>query len=240
MGRSSNRGGKTTPPNQPVVFLPGFMGSDLIDEHGTVVCCYPENLGPGLQRMELPENPLETTYRPYGVIESYSVLGPFKVGAYSAISDLFSELGFEKDRDLFYFPYDWRLSNFRNAERLHEFVQSQRALRDQPFRIVGHSMGGVIARVFVHEYGDQHRVTSVVTMATPFLGSQHALKSLLQGYGFVVNLINGGDELPRKVMASFESTYEMLPAYDKCCFVTTPGTNGREAVDVLERSTWVD
>ncbi len=43
---------------------------------------------------------------------------------YNVLVRRFEAQGYRVDRDLFLFPYDWRLSNFRTAELVNEFIKN--------------------------------------------------------------------------------------------------------------------
>ncbi len=224
-------------PAQPVLFIPGFLGTKLVDEKGELVCCDPVQFLLRLDDLELPQNPQENKLQAEEIIDQLILLGPFKVNQYNGLLQIFAKLGFEEGRDLFVFPYDWRLSNFHTAAQLRQFIDRHPPLRDHPFRIVGHSMGGLVARIFLHEYGQQYTVSSLITMGTPHLGSLRALQALLEGFGETLNLIPGGERITR-VVGSFQSIYELLPTYENCCILNSPGTTEKKSVDITDIDLW--
>jgi pimeloyl-ACP methyl ester carboxylesterase len=61
------------------------------------------------------------------------------------------------------------------AGRLAATVEELCAATGQPrVRLVGHSLGGLIARYYVQRLGGDERVSTLVTLATPHLGTQLA------------------------------------------------------------------
>lgn len=58
------------------------------------------------------------------------------------------------------------------AERLANLVQ--RLPSGVRIHLVGHSMGGLIARWYVQEIGGDPRIVQTVSMASPFFGTRHA------------------------------------------------------------------
>ena len=120
------------------------------------------------------------------------------------------------------FTYDWRQDNVRTVRRLDRFIEQIRADYGRPelkVDIVAHSMGGSITRYYVR-YGTQdvlddndfpvtnyggERVRRVILLGTPNLGSAKAIISLTKGFkiGFGV--------IPVEVLATFPSTYQLLP-----------------------------
>jgi hypothetical protein len=106
---------------EPIVLVPGILGSRLVDQYGTPV--WDANIWTTdasqlrLFRVD-PRNPAGDLH-PAGVITNqWSLLYWFKSGPYEPIIDLLKNHGYELDKNLFLFSYDWRLSNFRSAEKL--------------------------------------------------------------------------------------------------------------------------
>ncbi|HTF12379.1 MAG TPA: hypothetical protein VK659_29835 [Asanoa sp.] len=158
--------------------------------------------------------------------------------------------------DVLVAPYDWRLSNRHNAALLRQRIAARwfrdrvplSVPNDQQVTLIGHSMGGLVARAFVESGG--HRLTrQVITIGTPHLG---APQSYLHLIGRTLPLpenpfyrwasgtmaeqaaaagLVGTQFLPARtqtaVLAHMASAFEVLPAYD---FVT-----GESIVDTYRR-----
>ncbi len=132
------------------------------------------------------------------------------------------------------FVYDWRQDNVQSARELHAFIQRIKKDYDDPdlkVDIVAHSMGGLVTRYYarygtedvlddnefpVNREGEEH-IRRVVLLGTPSLGSVGALRTLARGYkvGFGV--------IPPEVVATFPSTYQVLPHAITEWFVTAAG-----------------
>lgn len=120
------------------------------------------------------------------------------------------------------FSYDWRQDNVRTVKVLDQFIEQIRADYGQPdlkVDIVAHSMGGSITRYYVR-YGIQdvldtnefpatnyggERIRRVILLGTPNLGSAKAIISLAKGFKI------GFGAIPVEVVATFPSTYQLLP-----------------------------
>ena len=127
-GKSSS--GKRGGDERPAVFvLPGIMGSNLkVDNQRVWLSARVLN---GLSRLDYA---VDKTVTPDGAIDY-------------TYGELIDYLGIT--HDVVEFAYDWRLPLQEEAERLAKAVI--RALADrkeQPVRILAHSMGGLLARVF--------------------------------------------------------------------------------------------
>ena len=121
-------------------------------------------------------------------------------------------------QDVIAFPYDWRQSNRVSATRLQRFVEplirERRAMYPSAQLIlIGHSMGGLVARYYA-ECLDTHRFTArVITIATPYQGAVKALLAIANGgvrlsAGPVAVTVEIGE-----LIRSLPSVAELLPTY---------------------------
>jgi pimeloyl-ACP methyl ester carboxylesterase len=182
-----------------VVIVPGIMGSQLgFRRTGTL----PVNLlwidpvdfqAGALASLRLPESRIQ----PLGLI-LYTYLR-LKLGLEAE--------GFEVQG----FDYDWRRCAHDAGERLaRQLVEADR--RD--VRIVGHSLGGLVACVAAASVPD--RITRVVTLGTPHAGSWAALQALRGVHATVRRVAQldpdlSAEQLASSVFSSFPSLYELLP-----------------------------
>ncbi|MGH9180490.1 MAG: lipase/acyltransferase domain-containing protein, partial [Acidimicrobiales bacterium] len=117
----------------------------------------------------------------------------------------------------FDFPYDWRRDNRVAAHRLAE--QAPRWLeeyrqrpgrRDAKLVLLGHSMGGLVARYFLEALGGWEMTRALVSFGTPYRGSLNALDFL--AHGFTKGL--GPFHLDLSAMLrSLTSVHQLLPVY---------------------------
>lgn len=189
---------------------------------------------------------------------------------YKPMLDLFKNLGYRAEctpeasekcgANLFVFVYDWRKSIAENAAGLARFVEEKKEylegvyqkyehLRDREVRfdLIGHSMGGLIARYYV-QYGaaqlgrkgkplpgltwyGARNVRKVVMIASPNGGYADTLVELVNG----LQLAPGSPVIPAGVLGSFVSYYQMLP-------VAAAGAvrynDSNKNVDVLDVEIW--
>ncbi|MCW3493872.1 lipase/acyltransferase domain-containing protein [Microbacterium sp. SSM24] len=119
---------------------------------------------------------------------------------------------------LMLFPYDWRLSNRYNGERLAREVErslsrwrdSHRSRRDAQVVFLCHSMGGLVARWAIQQCGLAEVTKRLVTIGTPHRGSVNALTQLVNGIRkgpapFALDLTQFARSLP--------SLHQLLPQY---------------------------
>ncbi len=133
---------------------------------------------------------------------------------------------------LYVFPYDWRLDNADNARFLIREIEALKVRLKRPdlkFDVVGHSLGGLIAR-YAAMYGDvdlpdgngkpkptwagAKHFERIILLGTPNEGSLRSLESMLNGFG-----ITGlGFDLPflqdtsKFTIFTIPSAYQLLPA----------------------------
>jgi pimeloyl-ACP methyl ester carboxylesterase len=153
--------------------------------------------------------------------DAYIVPGLKKmVDGYSTISHLirdnFKVLPGDPTRvspaNYFEFPYDWRRDNRRAAERLGKLVEialprwkQHSGADDAKVIILGHSMGGLVARHWLEVLGGWPKCRALVTFGTPFRGAPKAAAFIANGYKMLFDL--------SEAMRSFTSSYQLLPIY---------------------------
>jgi hypothetical protein len=120
------------------------------------------------------------------------------------------------DSSLLLFPYDFRESVARSAQRLRDEI-SARVSGSRRVVVVGHSMGGLVARWWWSVLGGHEVCAGLVTVGTPHRGAPKALDWLLNGVrlgpGRVADV---SSELLRDtadVLGGWDSVYELLPRY---------------------------
>ena len=138
------------------------------------------------------------------------------------------------EKRYYVFSYDWRQDNVKSARELHQFLEAIRDDYGDPklkVDIIAHSMGGLLTRYYAR-YGTvdvlddndfpvnrmgESRIRRVVLLGTPSLGSVGALRTLIRGFKVVFGAI------PPEVVATFPSTYQVLPHAITDWFVTADG-----------------
>lgn len=112
------------------------------------------------------------------------------------------------------FPYDWRQSNRVTAKqfkaRIEPIIKGRRRTHpDARLLLIGHSMGGLVARYYAECLDTHHYTRRVITIGTPYQGAVKALQVLANGYGELAGRQVDVGELVR----SWPSAAELLPTY---------------------------
>jgi pimeloyl-ACP methyl ester carboxylesterase len=227
-------------PKRPLLFVPGILGSTLVDHSGKVVWGDARSLG-RFERLNLePAAGVAEPLRASGLVETVQVFGMFNlVEIYSHLIEfLEKELGYKREVSLFVFTYDWRQSNFDNAKALRSFIDANPALRSTKFDLLCHSMGGLLARIYVQDEAGASHVHRLVDLAVPHQGSVDAIATMYGGWGRLPNLVAGGMPAIRRTVLSFPSLFELLPRYEKCCALGEPRPPNTPTLDLLEEENW--
>jgi hypothetical protein len=228
---------------RPVVVIPGIMGSKLcnLSEHtiwGDRASYTAERLS--MLRLPFETQNLGTGIHSCGLIESVSIIPLlWESNVYSGLLKFLRTLGY-RNEEIIVFHYDWRLSNFENAERLRYEIERKLPRRFDKVDIVAHSMGGLIARIYIQSLGGNNRVENVIMLGTPHLGSATIFQRLQHGFENWPNALSGGLLEIQRTILSFPSTYQLLPTYSECCGFSKSADPVRATyVDILSPRTWL-
>lgn len=212
-----------------VVILPGILGSTLVRGKHSIwgykhLFGSIHHLGRRLtQDLSLPASAFDEPsaghndgVRTDGMLTSLGIIPGFV--AMDGYDRLVQQLRnrFPDDVDAIHeFPYDWRQSNEYTAERLRCFIQTmlvrrRAAVPDAKVVLIGHSMGGLVARFFAECLDERRDTRRIVTIGTPYQGSIKALTVLANGFIRLGPVKLALGELTR----SLPSVAELLPVYD--------------------------
>lgn len=217
---------------RPVVFLPGFMGSELW--RGS------ERIWPNLRTLLLePEN---AVLPDAGDMEARSILkevvlvpNVIELDAYNRASQFLQHaLGYTVGVDLLEFAYDWRQDCRESARRLAVAIdewRTQSAAAREPLTIVAHSLGCLVARYYAERLGGATAVDRLILLGGPHQGVPKAVKTLLEGPGLLP--LERADDRIGDVLATFPSLYQILPTY------TCVSIGSGSLVSCLQDESWL-
>ena len=236
------------PDQPPVIVIHGTLGGEL-DDPSTGKEVWPGSLGSIVfsdyrsLRLEIDPDTLEPL--PSTLVSSGIARSAGGVDFYGRILSTLEDIAGYRlsvpgtpavhgEKRYYVFSYDWRQDNVATVRALDEFIARIREDYGDPdleVDIVAHSMGGLITRYFVrygtvdvlddnefpvNQYGAE-RIRRVILLGTPNLGSVGALRTLMRGYKVGLGVI------PLDVVATFPSTYQLLPHAITDWFVTMDG-----------------
>ena len=212
-----------------VVLLPGITGSVLRDSRGRDLWAPTAGaaaralvtLGRSLTDLELrDEDASDGVTAPMMIPDLHLIPGLWKIDGYSKVSGyLQRQFAVTPGRNFFAFPYDWRRDNRVAARRLKDQTDRwlwewRRESPDAKLILVGHSMGGLVARYFLECLEGWRDTRRLVTFGTPYRGSLNALSFLAHGVRKRLGPVPVLDL--SRLLRSFPSIYQLLPIYP--CF----------------------
>jgi pSer/pThr/pTyr-binding forkhead associated (FHA) protein len=211
----------------PVVIVPGLMGSELWRGN--------ERMWPNVRALfsrpeifRLPEfEPMDAR----GLVgEVVIVPNLIKQEQYNRLGDYLVEgLGYERGKDVFEFPYDWRQDVRDSSQKLGEAIENWRI--DPPITIIAHSLGCLVTRYYVERLGGKDKVGRLVMIGGPHSGVPNAVSFLHSGPDILpFGLL--GDRL-RDILITFPSIYQILPTYS--CVVDQEG----RMINLLSDESWL-
>ena len=223
-------------PFRPLVFIPGILGTELLDQNNKVVWGDSSSLR-NFEKLELGRE--SSQLHAGGLVKQINILGPFwTIHQYDGLFSLLKDLNYVEGQNFFVFCYDWRLSNFDNEVKLEEFIKQNPALNGKDIDILAHSMGGLIAKLYLHQSPVAVYVKRLISLAVPSRGSMNSLAEMTNGWGGFENFVAGGISTIRRVMFSFPSVFELFPSYDHCCRIGKQGEQNFEYFDPTDSALW--
>lgn len=206
----------------PIVIVPGIMGSYLYDLAAEEVwpnipLMIADYWDIGLNHLILPED---------GVPQGSEAMIPDRIFRSIYGQDYFEGLineltnsGYEEGKDLFVFPYDWRLdiNQIVDGENTNPLIVSLKGKIEEiksqtgavKVDIVAHSLGGLVAKRYIQKYGSDN-VNKFVDIATPHFGAPKAFKILFYGDNLDIPILNVNRV--QVISQNMPAVYQLLPS----------------------------
>lgn len=213
----------------PVILVPGITGSYLMKDYGDK-----GEIWPNVLRLIPPTNITDEFLNDLILNEDgrESIEYPIKTGdvirkianvhVFDLLIERLKEEGYEEGKDLFVFPYDWRFSVEDGAVSLNNKIEEILNITGHyGVDVVAHSMGGLIAKKYIKDYGEE-KIDQIVFLGTPQLGAPKAFKVLMFGdsMGFALSLNKSKNiklnilnpDRAKIISQNMPSVYELLPS----------------------------
>jgi len=218
------------PKPNPVVIIPGYYGTLLVDKAANDRPVW-LTLGGLLESGEVLDAINLETGDPDrivsgAILEEFHIIGRWAPNFYKGLRMYFGSLGFAPE-ELISFGVDWRRTLGFNVDQLHDRIR-----RAGKVNIVAHSHGGLIAREYLRKHGGE-LVDHFITLGTPHKGMIDTFEALVQGVGF----FGWSKSHLMKTARTFPSAYELLPS--------DPGDglfqwNADKKADPFTQTAWAD
>ena len=218
------------PMGDVVVLLPGILGSVLARDGKEVWAPSPGaigralwTLGRSMRSLALDSDPWEQDDLGDGVVATrvmpdvHIVPGLWGIDGYTAISRLICDhFDVVSGETYIEFPYDWRRDNRVAARQLRRLADEKLHAQRQhnpsaKLVLIGHSMGGLVARYFLECLDGWRDTRTLITFGTPHRGSLNALDFLVNGFVKKVGPLKIADLTT--LLRSLTSVYQLLPVY---------------------------
>ena len=212
-----------------VVLLPGILGSVLERDGKEVWAPTPGaalralwTLGRSIAGLRLDDDPIDEDDLD-GVVATrlmpdvHIVPGLWGIDGYSAISAMITSTFDVVPGETFVpFPYDWRRDNRVAARQLPRsplaaLHEQRKENADAKLVLIGHSMGGLVARYFLECLDGWKDTRMLITFGTPYRGSLNAVDFIANGFTKKVGPFKVADL--SELLRSLTSVYQLLPIY---------------------------
>jgi pimeloyl-ACP methyl ester carboxylesterase len=184
-----------------VVCIPGITGSvlrkdgrDVWNVSGGAVFGALRSLGRNLRDLELEEDPVDVDdvdgiTAPETIRDVHLIPGLWKIDGYTKLVDHIERtFDVKYGQNLFEFPYDWRRDNRVSSRQLATKAKGwldawrrSSGNADAKLILIGHSMGGLVARHFIECREGWRDTRALVTIGTPYGGALGALETIVNG-----------------------------------------------------------
>lgn len=209
----------------PIIFIPG-MGGSVLAEKANPTKIYFSGVKQAMDqfaKLELPIDRSKDKLISTDVLRKVQRARGDYIDQYALVINRLESLGYKEGTTLFALNYDWRRSNFEAADSLRQFIVAK-GLAGKPVDLVGHSMGGLVATIYLQKYAGEQKVRNFIAMGTPFFGAVKAIRALAEGFAVfgVENYLvvgAGSTGTVYRVFSSMDSIYELLPTYGDCCYI---------------------
>jgi len=178
--------------------------------------------------------------KPNPVIIIPGILGSWQIGndwqidpirhTYDNLIEALTQAGYKltgADKNLFLFPYDWKMNNLLTADLLKDKIAEVEDLTgSKKVDIVAHSMGGLVARAYIEDNDYNNDVGKLIFLGTPHWGAPKSYPTyeageftgdwaLLYKYFFqIYALANGYTDLVKYIREQVPTVEQLLPIYD--------------------------
>jgi DNA-binding beta-propeller fold protein YncE len=220
---------------EPLIFIPGIMGSKLVDDHNVEHWLALSDFTDRGKRSLLLPSTLKL-HATYPVNQAYDNLlsklrdplgGNYRESGNQLQTPLQRCQDSTVSTTLYVFAYDWRQDIANNQLGVGPTVQLKQlvdCIREKhpgtKVNILTHSLGGLVARRYILNHNttsDPHYVHKLITIAAPWLGAPQGLNTLLTGDALQGNLLAAlGTKLSNadimELAATFPGGWELLPS----------------------------
>jgi lecithin:cholesterol acyltransferase len=184
-----------------IVTIPGITGSvlrkgnkDIWNVSGSAILNALRTLGDDLQELKLEDDPVDVDdvdgiTAPSVIRDIHLIPGLWKIDGYTKlVQHIQQKFDVKPGENLFEFPYDWRRDNRVASRQLAtkakgwlDAWRQKSGNKNAKLIVIGHSMGGLVARHFIECREGWRDTRMLITLATPYRGSMYSVGTLVNG-----------------------------------------------------------
>lgn len=195
---------------EPVLIIPGILGSELYDTNNLVWPNITQMLldrGDDFMVQSLSLDGNGNSIRTVQTGDIVRAVGT--VNIFAGLIESLEEAGYMSEESYFTFPYDWRLSLDISMSLLAEKINTiKQQTGYEKVHVIAHSMGGLLLKDYLHTYGSG-LIDKVIFIGTPHLGAPKAAKTILFGDRFGNSWL--AEEAMRIIARNALAVYQLLP-----------------------------
>lgn len=230
------RNGSVERERNPIVFVPGIMGSDLVNANDSNTKYWPKTRiddfwpldnydalklnGDGGDIVQVKASGVMWKVKP-PLFDAHPVYQPLL----DYFTTQMTSIGYENytnDGDFIPCPYDWRKSIEHNARTaLAICVEQARSKNpDKQVDILAHSMGGLVSQryILMDDGVNAEKIGHLVTIGTPYFGASKTMAQLINGSTVPdddCSILTCGSVLSSdqsmRIIKNFPGVYDLLP-----------------------------
>jgi pimeloyl-ACP methyl ester carboxylesterase len=179
----------TVTENLPIIFMPGIMGSRLYNapdpgcsNEGEIWLDIPR-LVTGVSTLMLDEMGEQSQSGCDNIYTQDNTGTSGIIATHPTTQEDIYEVFIQSLRlagyTVYIFPYDWRLDLEDSAIELDEFIDN--TIGPSKVVLIGHSMGGLLAREYVLDSARAQKIDKVITVGTPYWGAPKIARYMRSG-----------------------------------------------------------
>ncbi len=206
-----------TPTRNPVIIIPGIMGSYLTKEDGTEVWMNVLKMAQPGDDSYLDDLLLSSSGQPLNNLNAAElILSAGMQDYFDGLIETLENNGYVENVDLFVFPYDWRLNIDEVVEKFGEKIQAilLESETGSKVDIIAHSMGGLLTKSYLKSGGTS--IDRFIDLGTPHNGAPKSFKVLYYGddlnANFLFGLIGLNSNRIKIISQNMPSIHQLLPS----------------------------
>lgn len=202
------------PPRNPVIIVPGIMGSKLENENGEEIWMSLVRMALSIDDGHLLDLQMDNDGSSIFNITASDIITEVNIPLFSrdtfnSLINTLINIDYQDNIDLFIFPYDWRLDINTSSDFLSsKIIEIKQQTGSKKVDIIAHSMGGLLLKKYLSTYGGLS-IGKFIDIGTPHFGAPKSFITLM--YGDVdISILN--KNTLKQISKNMPSIYQLLPS----------------------------